>query len=237
MKDLLLGLSKEDKNVVESHFVSLKFGKKDFIYSAWDKRWLFIEEKSEWKNNIWLYLIKSWVIKISIQNWDKENTIAFLKEWDFFWEVSTIMNFKPTAKVLALSDTEIQFIHAPVFNKLLLEIPQLAVNLAKYMARRIQHQSAIIFDHVFRCLESRVASNILNLNEEFWEKDNWRYLIPLKITHQDLADFVWTNRETITKILTKFRKEWVVSFDERKFVIEDIEWLKDIMRDWLSDKK
>lgn len=228
---LFVELTQEEKEKVLQHFVTLKFSRKDLVYAAeqW-KRDLFISNHVHTESWIWMYFISSWIIKISVKYWNKKNTIAFLRWWDFFWEISTILNFKPTAEVTAISDSEIFFIEWKTFSRLLLSIPRLSYNLNKYLAKKIQHQSAIIFDHVFRSLESRIASNILNLVEEFWEdKWWWNFLISIKITHQELADFVWTNRETVTKIITKFRKKKIVTIDDRYMIVNSVEKLKEIM--------
>ena len=217
---------------IKKHFIKLNFSSKDLIYSANEKSKNAFITDTENISDIWIYFIKQWFIRISVTYEGKKNTIAFLKKWDFFWEVSSIMNFKPTAEVLALSDTEINFINWKEFNELLLKIPQLTINLSKHLAERIQFQGSIIFDHVFRPLESRVASTIKNLSEEFGNKHkNWKITIWIKITHQDLADFVWTNRETITKILTKFKNSNIISFNKKKIIIEDVKYLMEVLKD------
>ena len=229
MKNTLFeNLSSEELSKIKKSFVKLNFSEKDLVYSANERsNSAFISNKNT-DSDIWIYFIQYWSIKISVTKEWKKNTIAFLKKWDFFWEVSSILNFKPTAEVLALSDAEINFIDLTQFNKLLMEIPTFSINLCKYLAKRIQFQSSIIFDHVFRPLESRVASTILNLANEFWKKmKTWKISIPIRITHQDLADFVWTNRETITKILTRFKNNKIISFAKKKITIENLKKIQE----------
>lgn len=233
MKNTLFdNLTVPELNKIKKSFIKLNFCEKDLVYSASERSSsAFISNKNA-DSDIWIYFIQFWSIKISVTSEWKKNTIAFLKKWDFFWEVSSILNFKPTAEVLALSDAEINFIDWQQFNKLLMEIPTFSLNLCKYLAKRIQFQGSIIFDHVFRPLESRVASTILNLANEFWKKlKNWKISIPIRITHQDLADFVWTNRETITKILTRFKNSNIISFVKKKITIEDLKKIQEVMDD------
>ena len=240
MKYLYSGLSPEEKNEIESRFVELNFKPKEYLYSTKESRKGLFENTGGWSDSdIWIYFIESWIIKISINYNNRKNTMAFLRDWDFFWEVSTILNFKPTAEVTTVTDTRVNFISWKHFSDLLQKIPKLSINLCKYLAKKIQHQWGIIFDHVFRPLENRVASNLISLIDEFGE-DMWsgKYLIWLKITHQELADFVWTNRETVTKILTKFRKMELINFDEnRKIVINDIEKMKELLNVKLKIRK
>ena len=228
MKNLVLStkLTNLEKKNISSYFLDLSFKKKDFIYRKKEnKRWFFDENEKK----TWIYFIKKWIVKILINHSWKNYTIAFLKEWDFFGELSSILWFEPNADVIAVEDTEIDFLSSDDFNNLTLKIPQFSVNITKYLANRIQALSSTIFDHVFRPLESRVASNILNLSNEFWiEKGENKIIISIKVTHQDLSDFIWTNRETVTKILNLFKKKWLIDFIDRKIFITDFNWLKKI---------
>lgn len=221
--DLFEGLSWDELKKVYNCFVAMKFWKKDLIYTKSSAKSSSFELEPL---KVWIYFVVSWVIKISVKNAFRNYTIAFVRDWDFFWEMSTILNFEPTADVFALTDVKINFLPSDIFNKLLLEIPQLAVNFSKHLAKTSQRLSANIFDHVFKSLESRVASSIMSLINEFWE-DYWdnQKIIWIKVTHQDLSDFIWTNRETVTKILNQFKKQWLLSFVERKIVITDLKAL------------
>jgi len=218
-------LEEKDIEKIKSYFTDLTYEKKETIYT-----------KSIWWNSIfyesvervWVYFIEDWIVKISVKNETKNYTIAFLKWWDFFWEMSSLLWFKPTADVHALEKTKIKFLSSEDFNKLLEEIPKFWISLAKYLATRTQFLSWVIFDHVFKPLEARVASNLISMIDEFWEEKDWKYYLRIKITHQDLADFIWTNRETVTKTLNIFKKKNILDFLDRRIVILNINELKEI---------
>lgn len=218
-------LLESDIDKIKKEFISLKYKKKETIYtkSVWWNQIFY--ESSE---RVWVYFIEKWIVKISVKNESKNYTIAFLKWWDFFWEMSSLLWFEPTANIHALENTEINFLPSNKFNELLIEIPRFWISLSKYLAKRTQVLSWIIFDHVFKSLESRVASNLLSMISEFWEEKNWKHYLKIKITHQDLADFIWTNRETVTKTLNIFKKNWILDFIDRKIIILNIEKLKEI---------
>ena len=222
-------LSESDINEINKHLIDLSYKKKDLTYtkSIWWNSIFY-----EWTNRIWVYFIEKWIVKISVKNELKNYTIAFLKWWDFFWEMSSILWFEPTADVKALEDVKIKFISSEDFNKLLEKIPRLWIALSKYLANRIQFLSWVIFDYVFKTLEARIASNLISIINEFWEEKDWNVYLKIKITHQDLADFIWTNRETVTKNLNILKKKWILDFIDRRIVIKDMDKLKDIMLNW-----
>ena len=222
-------LSESDSAKIEKYFIDLDYKKKETIYtkSIWWNSIFY-----DWIDRVWVYFVEDWIVKISVKNESKNYTIAFLKWWDFFWEMSSILWFEPTADIHALEDTKIRFISSEDFNNLLKEIPALWISLSKYLAKRSQFLSWVIFDHVFKPLESRVASNLLSMIDEFWKEKDWKYYLRIKITHQDLADFIWTNRETVTKTLNVFKKKWILDFIDRKIIILNIEKLREISLNW-----
>jgi len=222
-------LPESDIDKIKSYFIELNYKKKETIYtkSVWWNSIFY-----DWVDRVWIYFIENWIVKISVKNESKNYTIAFLKWWDFFWEMSSILWFEPTADIHALEDSKIFFISSADFNKILNEMPRLWISLSKYLAKRSQFLSWVIFDHVFKPLESRVASNLLSMVNEFWEEKDWKYYLKIKITHQDLADFIWTNRETVTKTLNLFKKRWIIDFIDRKIIVLNIEKLKDVSVNW-----
>lgn len=221
-------LSEEEIKIIEKELIDLEYKKKETIYTKsvwWNK--IFYEESSR----VWVYFVESWIVKISVKNEMKNYTIAFLKWWDFFWEMSSILWFEPTADIHALEDVKIKFLDSDKFNELLNKMPKLWIALSKYLAKRTQFLSGVIFDHVFKTLEARVASNLLSMIDEFWEEKDWKFYLKIKVTHQDLADFIWTNRETVTKTLNIFKKNWILDFIDRRIVVLDFDKLKEISVD------
>lgn len=220
-------LSKSEINKIKENFVDLEYKKKETIYtkSIWWNSIFY-----DWIDRIWVYFIEDWIVKISVKNELKNYTIAFLKWWDFFWEMSSLLWFEPTADIHALEETKIKFLSSEKFNSLLEEMPKLWISLSKYLAKRSQFLSWVIFDHVFKPLEWRVASNLVSMIDEFWEEKDWKYYLKIKVTHQDLADFIWTNRETVTKTLNIFKKNWIIDFLDRKIVVLNFEELKKISK-------
>jgi len=225
---LLKGLNDSDQKKISSKFEKLIFEKKELIYTKkGEKTWFFDNEEKR----SWVYFIKSWIVKIVVEHEGRKYTIAFLKKWDFFGEQSSILWFDPCADVVAISDVKIDFLNSIEFNKTMNEFPVFSMNVVKYLANRIQALSWTIFNHVFRSLESRVASSILDLFYEFWEeKCKNKCIISIKVTHKDLSDFIWTNRETVTKILNQFKNRWLIDFIDRKILITNLTKLKAIAK-------
>jgi CRP-like cAMP-binding protein len=66
------------------------------------KKWDIVIEELDSSNGEW-YIIKEWIVKISING---EN-ITELKSWDIFWEIALLNDESRTATVTAVSDLEL----------------------------------------------------------------------------------------------------------------------------------
>ncbi|MCD5382865.1 Crp/Fnr family transcriptional regulator [Candidatus Gracilibacteria bacterium] len=225
---LFEGLSEEEIKIIEKELIDLEYKKKETIYTkSVGGNKIFYEESSR----VGVYFVESGIVKISVKNEMKNYTIAFLKGGDFFGEMSSILGFEPTADIHALEDVKIKFLDSDKFNELLNKMPKLGIALSKYLAKRTQFLSGVIFDHVFKTLEARVASNLLSMIDEFGEEKDGKFYLKIKVTHQDLADFIGTNRETVTKTLNIFKKNGILDFIDRRIVVLDFDKLKEISVD------
>jgi CRP/FNR family transcriptional regulator len=53
-------------------------------------------------------------------------------------------------------------------------------------------------------------------------------LLTIPITHQEIADMVGTTRQTVTSVLSAFRRQGVLSIDNRRIHIESEELLNEL---------
>lgn len=77
-----------------------------------------------------------------------------------------------------------------------------------------------------RPVESRVAQFILKAAERHGVPDSRGVLIGAKFTHQEIASFVGSTRETVTLVLGDLKRRELVQIDHRRVVITNAEGLK-----------
>ncbi len=211
--DIFQWLTSVETKLIESKIISKKYRAKEKIIREGD-------------DNMNLYIVEYWVVRIDITNNGKKQILAFLWKSDIFWEISLFNNMAASADAVSITPSEIKLISKEDFEELMKKIPLLKDNIIIYLSNRIIESNQVIFDYAFKMLEARIASKILQLIKMFkgidWDKE----FINLPLTHQDFADYVWTSRETVTKILTKFKDRWAISVNTKKITIIDEEKLE-----------
>jgi CRP/FNR family transcriptional regulator len=205
---LFINISDKDLKKIEEKLFLRNFRNKEVI----------LREGNE-NNNI--YIIRSGVVRVDTYSNNKKQTLSFLKEGDFFGEITVFTGGEISANVMSMVNSEVYTLKKDDLEKLLIDIPQLSLNIIQYLAIRVRTADKVIYDYAFKMLESRVASKLLGLMAMFKGKDAAKNFINLPITHQDLADYVGTSRETVTKILAKFRDRGILEIQTKKITILD----------------
>lgn len=206
-------LNEKELKMVEEKMTLREFRNKEHI----------LREGHE-NNNI--FIIRTGVVRVDTYNQhSRRQTLSFLKEGDFFGEIAVFTGDVISANVVSVVKSEIYTIRKEDIDTLVEAIPQLARNIIVYLADRVRNADKVIYDYAFKMLEARVASKLVSLMHMFKGKDDDKTFINLPITHQDLADFVGTSRETVTKILAKFKDNGFIDIQTKKITILDEERL------------
>jgi CRP-like cAMP-binding protein len=72
-----------------------------------------------------------------------------------------------------------------------------------------------------RTVESRVAEFLVMAAERHGIPDSRGTLIGVKFTHQEIASYVGSTRETVTLVLGDFKRAGIVTTDHRRVVVRD----------------
>lgn len=94
--------------------------------------------------------------------------------------------------------------------------------LNKVLANQIKERELQLEEQAVLHLRVKLVNLLHKLAENFGQKIKGGTLINLKITHQDMADYFGASRESVTVMLSKFRKQGLIKFDVRKIIIPDM---------------
>jgi CRP/FNR family transcriptional regulator, cyclic AMP receptor protein len=101
----------------------------------------------------------------------------------------------------------------------------LAKRLLQLMVERRLDAERRIESLLSRSVESRVAEFLIDASERYGIPDSRGLLIGVKYTHQEIADYVGSTRETVTLTLGELKRRSLVLFDHRRIVVRDAEAL------------
>jgi len=147
-------------------------------------------------------------------------TYAILGEGDSFGETTILTGHWVRATVEALEPTEVRYLSAEQFERLLKEHPNFALALLRNLAERIRQSEERVF-HISRLkLSQRVAHALLGLARTIGEQTEDG--IEIHLTHQELADYVGASREAVSRTLGRWvRKGWLAT-NRKSVILKDL---------------
>ena len=172
------------------------------------------------------YFVKKGKVKVYRSYPDgREHIISILGEGDVFAEVTLFSNMSYPASASAYDDCTIGFIRNSDMEHLITEAPSMALELIKVMSQKLIFAQQKIRDLTFADVFARTAAELLKLSEQYGEKDGKGVRITVEFSRQQLAELVGTTRETISRVISKFKKEKSICEDGNNIIITDMDKL------------
>ncbi len=149
----------------------------------------------------------------------KRKTFAYLKEGEFFGEMSLLEGTTRTAAAQAVEPSTLLVIRKKDFQRLLAHDPKLALYLLQTVCERLRRANEEIEGLLFRNILGRVAKAMLDLARRSGEIHNGGLLLKERFTQQELADVVGTTREPLTRALSSLRRAGLVEQHDGRYSI------------------
>ncbi len=99
------------------------------------------------------------------------------------------------------------------------ESAPLAQGLFCHLSHRLRQTEAILALFVDRRVEERLRHLLLILKEEIGQPTQGGTRLTVKLTHQQLANTIGTNRVTATRLLGKLRDEQWLKLDQNRHIV------------------
>ncbi|MGB0909106.1 MAG: Crp/Fnr family transcriptional regulator [Nitrospirales bacterium] len=170
-----------------------------------------------------VYLLKKGHIKLCrISPQGKSLTVALLEPGEIFGEIEALDN-RPTASVAeslnALEPVTVCEIEHKDYVRYLHQFPEIAIKVLMLVGARARQMEARMEDLAFKSVSSRLANLFIELSEKYGQESPDGFRISVRLTHQNLADLVGANRETVTSFLSEFRREGLITQNKGYFFI------------------
>jgi CRP/FNR family transcriptional regulator len=170
--------------------------------------------------NDYMYLILSGRVKV-IQNTEdgKEIIRALHKTGDSFGELSMIDCKTSPAMVVAMENTTAAIIGRNNFFAILYTQKKVLDNLLKMFCFRLRDSWDRVEMVNFKSSAQRVAMLLQQLALEHGEKKPDGILLPIRLTHQNMADMTGLTREAVTRVLDKFQKDGTIAIEKDRTIV------------------
>ena len=146
----------------------------------------------------------------------------------FFGELGVLGDIPRTATALALEESRVWVVPGEVWMTFLDEHSQVSRALLQALARQVQAHEAFVEDLLFLDLKGRVAKRLLQLVAPSVDDlpKNGRAVLPSVVTHADLASLCGGSRENVTRILSEFQRRGLITKDDRRYTLKNIDGLR-----------
>lgn len=174
-----------------------------------------------------IYLIRSGKVRLSKMTIDHKKFYLHLKkEHDIVGEFSLFndMSVSMTAEVVGNS-TLIKF-NRDHLEALFLQHGEIAVSFIRLFARNTQSTQAKFSDLLLYGKVGALYSILIRFSNSYGIKNDKDILITVKLTNQDIANFIGTTRETANRMLQDLKRTKIIAFIDGNILIKDIDFLK-----------
>ena len=162
-----------------------------------------------------IYFVLHGTVKIHIEQADGNDVIlAILGRGDTVGEMSLIDSVGRSASVLALEETSLLWMNGDLFQRVLREIPELALNLVKVLTARVRMANEHVQALAALDVRGRVARQILAFADRYGEPTPTNHtVIPIRLTQRDMADLVGASRKRVNQVMVFFKTQDTIAMD------------------------
>jgi CRP/FNR family transcriptional regulator, dissimilatory nitrate respiration regulator len=155
------------------------------------------------------------VFKVSLEG--KEQILHIFGKGEFFGEVPMFAGGNYPAHAETLEASRVLFFPRDSFIELLTKEPSLALNMLGILSQRLRRFTHLIEDLSLREVPGRLAAYFLYLSNRKKDSDSFE----LDITKAQLASFLGTIPETLSRILSRMSQQQLIKVEGRKIRLLD----------------
>lgn len=130
----------------------------------------------------------------------------------------------------ACEDSEVISIHRDQFNTFLIHHPKVAFLIMQILSCRMRVLGDMLVNLVSDNVNTRLAKLILRLGAQYGTREGKVIHLDIHLTHQEIADMIGTTRQTATTLLGQFKRQGILSIDNRRILIESEELLHGLLK-------
>ena len=169
-----------------------------------------------------LFIVKTGRVRIlSLSDKGTETIVHILKEGAIFGEL-LLAEEQRAFTAVAGTDTLVTLLSKGSLVELLDAIPTVSKNFIRLLSKRLANVEREFGDFGHTWSYNRLAKILLRLCEEHGKETPKGTMIPLPLTHEDLANLIGTTRETVTTQMIRFRRMGLVKRQDRFLVVNKI---------------
>ena len=181
-----------------------RFGARETIYAPCDP------------DGYLYFLLEGTVRLYKIYGEYKEATVALLREGDVFGELSLEEKSCQNAFAEAVTDVRVAVVRKSALNEVIKRSPEFALKLFSCFSERLRQSDETIESLLDREVSARLATLLSHLGDRFGEPYGSGTVIKVRLTHQDLANMIFSTREAVSKEMSAFQRAGLIEVWNRR---------------------
>jgi CRP/FNR family cyclic AMP-dependent transcriptional regulator len=204
---LFNSFSDEELSVVQEIIIEKNYRKNSVILSE--------DEAKEY-----MYIVFSGRLKvIQISTDGKEQILVTRKKGDYFGEMSLLDGKTQPATVVAMEEAIVGLISKNEFESIFMQNEKVLKQIIFMLCERLRESWTMLRALSFEDAENRVRAVLTHVSSLYGIKDMRGDIIPLKMTHQEIADYASLARETVSRLLSRFCQAGEIEILENKNIV------------------
>jgi CRP-like cAMP-binding protein len=166
-----------------------------------------------------LYLIEEGTLEVSVLSSDgRKLFLDVMHAGDYVGEIALLDPGERTATLSARTAVRLLCISRADLEMATRDDPDLGLELARMAAKRLRWVSQQLHEQVFLPLPARLARKLMHLTAEASPI--------LRMSQNELADFVGATREAVSKTLKHWEQDDVIQIGRQKVIVQDFDALR-----------
>lgn len=150
----------------------------------------------------------------------KEQIVSILKKGDMFPHVGFFRKGGYPAFSEIIDNAMLVVVPIALFEKVLIENPELCIKVFKVLGEKIVDLQERLESQILNNTYQQIIKLLIRLGKEHGQLlEDGRVILKSEFTNRDLANMIGTTRETVSRTLTKLKKEKLIETDNENDLI------------------
>ena len=149
----------------------------------------------------------------------KEVTIALLRDGGVFGELDLERGGSQGAFAEAVTESRVAKVRKADIVEVMGRSPGFAAKLLYSFSDRLRQSDEVIDALLERGVSARLAALLANLGDRFGETNGSGTVLNVRLRHQDLANMIASTRESVSKVMSEFRRGGLIEVRDGRIAI------------------
>ena len=200
-------LDREDFEEVGIRVVERRFGQKDVIFAPGDP------------DDQLYFLLEGMVRLYKFYGGYKEATVALLRDGGVFGELNLEEGGSQSVFAEAVAESQVGKVRKSALTEVMGRNPEFATKLLFSFSERLRQSDEVIDSLLEREVSARLVTLLANLGRRFGESNGSGTVLDFRLTHQDLANMIFSTREAVSKVMSEFQRQGLIEVRDRRIAM------------------